>query len=113
VVPLRLAVILGLITSLGAFYQWGKAVNIKLFTDRGVGRVGIGHRSHVAALRRALHPSGHFSENISPECFHEVRGRPRFIVRDAVGFDGRTVAEDGGESTDFRSFERRIPGVTL
>jgi glycosyltransferase involved in cell wall biosynthesis len=100
VVPLRLAVILGLITSLGAFYQLGEAVYIKLFTDRGVPGWAsvIGLMSLLFGVLFIL--LGILGEYLA-RVLHEVRGRPRFIVRDAVGFDGRTVAEDGGSPRIF------------
>jgi polyisoprenyl-phosphate glycosyltransferase len=93
VVPLRLAVILGLITSLGAFYQLGEALYIKLFTDRAVPGWAsvIGLMSLLFGVLFIL--LGILGEYLA-RVLQEVRGRPRFIVRDAIGFEGRSAVED-------------------
>ena len=84
IVPLRVAVILGLLTSLGAFYQLGEALYIKWFTDRAVPGWAsvIGLMSLLFGVLFTL--LGILGEYLA-RILQEVRGRPRFIVSEGIG----------------------------
>lgn len=84
-IPLRLAIILGLITSLIAFSQLGYAVWAKLFTDSTVpGWATI--VSIISLLFGILFILlGVIGEYIG-HILEEVRGRPRFIISERIGF---------------------------
>ena len=93
VVPLRVAVILGLLTSLGAFYQLGQALYIKLFTDRAVPGWAsvIGLMSLLFGVLFIL--LGILGEYLA-RVLQEVRSRPRFIVSEGIGLSGRGPVGD-------------------
>jgi dolichol-phosphate mannosyltransferase len=84
-VPLRLAIVLGLVTSVFAFGGLVYAVTTKLFTDRAV----PGWAS-ILAIESLLFGIlfimlGIIGEYIG-RVLEEVRGRPRFIIDQGLGF---------------------------
>jgi dolichol-phosphate mannosyltransferase len=84
-IPLRAGIIIGLLTSLVAFYQLGEALWTKLFTDRAVPGWAsiIGFQSLLfGVLFILLGILGEYMARI----LEEVRGRPRFIISETVGF---------------------------
>ena len=84
VIPLRMGVLIGLLTSLLAFYQLGEALWTRLFTDRAVPGWAsvIGLQSLLFGILFIL--LGILGEYLA-RILQEVRQRPRFIVSDAVG----------------------------
>ena len=84
-IPLRLGTILGLITSLIAFYQLVYAIWAKLFTDTIV----PGWATIVAIISLLFGvvfiQLGIVGEYIG-RILTEVRGRPRFLISDRLGF---------------------------
>ena len=84
-IPLRAGIIIGLLTSLVAFYQLGEALWLKCFTDRAVPGWAsiIGLQSLLfGVLFILLGILGEYMARI----LEEVRGRPRFIVSETLGF---------------------------
>jgi dolichol-phosphate mannosyltransferase len=92
IVPLRLAIILGLISSIFAFYRLVYALYIKLFTDRAV--PGWASLTIVVSLLFGILfiLLGILGEYIA-RILEEVRSRPRFIVSERIGFEDR-IRED-------------------
>jgi len=92
IVPLRLAIILGLISSMFAFYRLIYALYIKLFTDKAV--PGWASLTIVVSLLFGILfiLLGILGEYIA-RILEEVRSRPRFIVSDRIGFEERTREE--------------------
>ena len=93
IVPLRVAIILGLLTSLGAFYQLGAALYVKLFTDQAVPGWAsvIGVMSLLFGVLFIL--LGILGEYLA-RVLQEVRHRPRFIVSEGIGLSwGGTVVD--------------------
>jgi dolichol-phosphate mannosyltransferase len=83
--PLRVGIIIGLLTSLLAFYQLGEALWVKFFTDRAVPGWAsiIGIQSLLfGILFIFLGIAGEYIARI----LEEVRQRPRFIVSEEIGF---------------------------
>ena len=84
-IPLRLAIILGFITSAVAFMNLSYAVCVKLFTERAV----PGWASAVSIVSLLFGVLfillGIIGEYIG-RVLEEVRGRPRFIISDQMGF---------------------------
>lgn len=83
-VPLRLGIVLGLLTSLFAFAQLASALYVRLFTDQAVpgwaSLIGV-----VSLLFGVLFILlGLLGEYIA-RILEEVRGRPRFIVSEEAG----------------------------
>ena len=89
-VPLRIAVILGVVTSAAAFAELIYAVSIRIWTENAV----PGWASAVSILSLLFGISfillGVIGEYVG-RILIEVRGRPRFLVREAIG-----VGEGGG-----------------
>jgi len=85
IIPLRVATILGVITSLIAFSELAYALWAKLFTDRTV----PGWTSAISIVSLLLGVLfillGLMGEYIG-RIFEEVRQRPRFIVSEQIGF---------------------------
>ena len=84
-IPLRAGIIIGLLTSLVAFYQLGEALWLKCFTDRALPGWAsiIGLQSLLfGVLFILLGILGEYMARI----LEEVRGRPRFIVSETLGF---------------------------
>jgi dolichol-phosphate mannosyltransferase len=83
-IPLRAGIIIGLLTSLVAFYQLGEALWLKFFTDRAVPGWAsiIGLQSLLfGVLFILLGVLGEYMARI----LEEVRGRPRFIISETLG----------------------------
>jgi hypothetical protein len=84
VIPLRLGILLGLVTSLFAFYQLGEALYVHYFT----GRTLPGWTSTFGVMTLLFGVMfilmGILGEYLG-RILLEVRGRPRFIVADAIG----------------------------
>jgi len=93
IIPLRLGIIIGLLTSLFAFYQLGEALWVKFFTNRAVPGWAsiIGLQSLLFGVLFIL--LGILGEYLA-RILEEVRQRPRFIVSEAVGFPA-----DGAETS--------------
>jgi len=84
-IPLRMGIIIGLLTSLVAFSQLAEALWTKLFTDRAMPGWAsiIGIQSLLfGVLFILLGIIGEYMARI----LEEVRQRPRFIVSEMVGF---------------------------
>jgi len=85
IIPLRMGIILGLITSLLAFFELIYVTWAKLFTDETVPgwASGVGVISFLFGILFIL--LGVLGEYIG-RILVEVRGRPRFIISERVGF---------------------------
>lgn len=96
IIPLRLGIILGLLTSTVAFYQLLDAIYAKFFTDKAVPGWAsmIGMVSLLFAVLFVL--LGIIGEYIA-RILEEVRGRPRFIISEQVGL-GENFGEDHSSS---------------
>jgi dolichol-phosphate mannosyltransferase len=83
IVPLRIGIFIGIMTSLFAFYQLIEVVYLKLFTDRLVPGYGttVGLISLLFGILFIL--IGILGEYIG-RILLEVRGRPRYIVSETV-----------------------------
>lgn len=92
VVPLRLTMILGLISSMFAFYRLIYALYIKLFTDQAV--PGWASLTIVVSLLFGILfiLLGILGEYLA-RILEEVRSRPRFIVSERIGFEEHTREE--------------------
>jgi len=101
VIPLRLGILLGLVTSLFAFYQLGEALYVHYFT----GRTLPGWTSTFGVMTLLFGVMfilmGILGEYLG-RILLEVRGRPRFIVADAVG----ETIPDGHPPVDVRGAGR-------
>lgn len=98
IIPLRLGIILGLLTSMGAFYQLIDALYTKFFTDKAVPGWAslIGMVSLLFGILFVL--LGIIGEYIA-RILEEVRGRPRFIISEQVG-SGENSGADRSSSSD-------------
>jgi len=85
IIPLRMGIILGLITSLLAFFELIYVIWAKLFTDETIPgwASGIGIICFLFGILFIL--LGVLGEYIG-RILLEVRGRPRFIISERVGF---------------------------
>jgi polyisoprenyl-phosphate glycosyltransferase len=95
VVPLRLAIVLGLATSLFAFYELFEALYTKMFTNealRGWTSLFVLTALLFGILFILLGIIGEYIARI----LEEVRGRPRYIVSEIVGDDTPPTAASGG-----------------
>jgi len=92
IVPLRMAIILGLISSMFAFYRLVYALYIKLFTDKAV--PGWASLTIVVSLLFGILfiLIGILGEYMA-RILEEVRSRPRFIISESIGFNERTREE--------------------
>jgi dolichol-phosphate mannosyltransferase len=84
IIPLRVSIIIGLLTSCFAFYQLGEALYVKYFTDQAVPGWAsiIGLQSLLfGVLFILLGILGEYMARI----LEEVRQRPRFIISDSIG----------------------------
>jgi len=83
IVPLRIGIFIGIMTSLFAFYQLIEVVYLKLFTDRLVPGYGttVGLISLLFGILFIL--IGILGEYVG-RILSEVRGRPRYIVSETV-----------------------------
>jgi len=92
IVPLRLTIILGLISSMFAFYRLIYALYIKLFTEKAV--PGWASLTIVVSLLFGILfiLLGILGEYLA-RILEEVRSRPRFIVSESVGFEEHTKGE--------------------
>jgi dolichol-phosphate mannosyltransferase len=92
VVPLRLTIILGLISSMFAFYRLIYALYIKLFTDQAV--PGWASLTIVVSLLFGILfiLLGILGEYLA-RILEEVRSRPRFIVSERIGLEEHTRDE--------------------
>jgi dolichol-phosphate mannosyltransferase len=86
IIPLRLGILLGLITSLFAFYQLIEALYVKFFTDQALpGWASIfGVMTLLFGIMFIL--MGVLGEYIG-RILIEVRGRPKFIISEEVGIE--------------------------
>ena len=86
VIPLRLGIIIGFLTSCLAFYQLAEAIWVKIFTDQAIPGWAsiIGLQSLLFGVLFIL--VGLLGEYIA-RILEEVRERPRFIVEQNVGPD--------------------------
>jgi dolichol-phosphate mannosyltransferase len=84
-VPLRLSIVIGILTSLFAFYELGLAFYVKLFTDRAVQgwASAIGMVSLMFGILFIL--LGIIGEYIG-RILIEVRDRPRYVIRQQIGY---------------------------
>lgn len=118
VIPLRLGVIIGFLTSLLAFYQLGEALWTKLFTDRAIPGWAsvIGIQSLLFGILFIL--LGIVGEYLA-RVLEEVRQRPQFIISGAVGFPIESVQRSSAVvASDTMSFAPEstidgLPGVTF
>lgn len=97
IVPLRLAIVLGILTSCIAFAEIIYAIGVKVFTDSAV--PGWASAVSITAflfgvLFILLGIVGEYIGRI----LIEVRGRPRYLVSEHVGLD-RVVRDNPGDST--------------
>jgi len=92
IIPLRLGILLGLITSLFAFYQLLEALYVKFFTNEALpGWTSVfGVMTLLFGVMFIL--MGVLGEYIG-RILIEVRGRPKFIISEKVGADAE-VAQD-------------------
>lgn len=94
IIPLRLGILLGLLTSAFAFYQLAEALYAKLVT----GNVVPGWASVMGVMSLLFGVLfillGILGEYLS-RVLEEVRGRPRFIVSDSVGLPRKRDGEPG------------------
>ena len=97
VVPLRVAIVIGLLTSLFAFYQLFEAFYIKIFTDAAVPGWAsiIGVVSLLFGLLFIL--LGVIGEYIG-RILIQVQGRERFIIREKI--ESRTTNEQTEKDRD-------------
>lgn len=89
VIPLRLSILLGLVSSLFACYQLADTLYIKLFTN--IAPPGWASLSGVMSLLFGILfiLIGILGEYIA-RIHEEVRSRPRFVISDRIGFEERT-----------------------
>lgn len=108
IVPLRLAILLGLVTSVFAFEQMVEAVYVKLFTNRAV----TGWTSlfvMISLLFGVLFILiGIVGEYIA-RILEEVRGRPRFIICERTDSVDSVVLESGGRTYSAMRIESTTP----
>lgn len=90
IIPLRIAIVVGLLTSLFAFFQLGSAVYQRIFNDATVPGWAsvIGVTSLLFGVLFVL--LGILGEYLA-RILEEVRRRPRFLVSEATGFDHDVV----------------------
>lgn len=85
-VPLRISIVIGVLTSLFAFYQLGEAIYVKLFTHRAV--PGWASAFGLSSLMFGLLFIflGILGEYIG-RILIEARGRPRYLITQKTGSD--------------------------
>ena len=101
IIPLRIAIVIGIVTSIFAFYQLGEALYVRLFTDQALpGWASIyGTVSLLFGVLFVL--IGILGEYIA-RILEEVRRRPRYIISDVIGFDaGNLISPQRSESEQF------------
>lgn len=101
IIPLRIAILIGIVTSIFAFYQLGEALYVKLFTDKAIpGWASIyGTISLLFGVLFIL--IGILGEYIA-RILEEVRRRPRYIISDVIGLDaGNLMSPKRSESEQF------------
>jgi len=105
IIPLRIGVIIGLLTSLFAFYQLAEAVYVKFFTNLAVPGWAsvIGLVSLLFGVLFIL--LGIIGEYIA-RILEEVRGRPRYIISEQVGLI--TKSDNDLEKKVILSDQRRL-----
>lgn len=86
IIPLRIAIFVGLLTSMFAFFQLGEAVYQRIFNDATVPGWAsvIGLTSLLFGVLFVL--LGILGEYLA-RILEEVRRRPRFLVAESTGFD--------------------------
>ena len=92
IVPLRLAILLGLLTSLFAFYQLMDALYVKLYTNQAMpGWTSLFVLTSLlfGILFILIGIVGEYIARI----LEEVRGRPRFIISDRTGGNESAMRE--------------------
>jgi dolichol-phosphate mannosyltransferase len=92
IIPLRLGILLGLVTSLFAFYQLIEALYVKFFTNEALpGWASIfGVMTLLFGIMFIL--MGVLGEYIG-RILIEVRGRPKFIISEEVGVEKNRLSE--------------------
>jgi dolichol-phosphate mannosyltransferase len=92
IIPLRLGILLGLVTSLFAFYQLIEALYVKFFTNEALpGWASIfGVMTLLFGIMFIL--IGVLGEYIG-RILIEVRGRPKFIISEEIGAGKINVSE--------------------
>ena len=96
IIPLRIAIVIGIMSSVLAFYELGEALYVKLVLHRAVlGWASLfGFMSLFFGILFIL--LGVLGEYIA-RILEEVRGRPRYIVSEVIGL-GLTSATDVSEA---------------